>query len=364
MSGLPTPTFPPAHGPQKYFPLFDWLRGVLAMTVVVGHAGLVNLQWAYVAVQVFFALSGWLIGGMLLQMSGRDLPRFFYNRVARIWTPYFAALSLLIAVSLLKEPITNKWIEFVFYKMTFVYNLFGPPRLANERYEMPLDGTGNHFWSICFEEQFYLLAPILLVVLPGRIGRAIPTWIAFCALTPLISHYFEAPIASPSICLGVVSIILVRQYGDLHLTKPSRIVLAALLAASAYGLAAGYPSLAPLFAISVVLLLAVPGRHNAFGALVGGVSYPLYLNHWLGFFVANFALGPLGLRDSTFVHAVSIPAAVVISTCMYFMIDRPVLKYRSHYFSPARARVAMLFAYGTLVLGFAGALWFANYAPR
>src|SRR4051812_6544532 len=108
---------------DDYYPLFDWLRGALAGVVILSHQGLI--EWpnaANLAVQVFFALSGWLIGGMLLQMNRADLPRFYFNRVARIWAPYFVALGLLIGVSVLRDYIGLKWAEFVFYKSTFVYN--------------------------------------------------------------------------------------------------------------------------------------------------------------------------------------------------------------------------------------------------
>ena len=77
------------------------------------------------AVQIFFALSGWLVGGLLVSLPKNELPRFYFNRALRIWCPYFLALGLLVAASLLHDPVTHKWTEFVFYKTTFVYNLFG-----------------------------------------------------------------------------------------------------------------------------------------------------------------------------------------------------------------------------------------------
>src|SRR5690349_10940722 len=114
-----------------YYPAFDYLRIILAITVAAFHAGL--LAWPHtgsLAVQIFFALSGWLIGGILLRSKARDLLRFYFNRSARIWIPYFVAIGLLVSVSLLKDTITQKWLEFIIYKFTFVYDLFGPSQLA------------------------------------------------------------------------------------------------------------------------------------------------------------------------------------------------------------------------------------------
>src|SRR5689334_22655160 len=110
---------------NTYYPAFDYLRIVLAMLVAAGHSKLVLWeQTGNYSVQIFFALSGWLIGNILLQSNARDLPRFYFNRAARIWIPYFVAIILLMIASLLKEKITEKWIEIFFYDVTFVYNFF------------------------------------------------------------------------------------------------------------------------------------------------------------------------------------------------------------------------------------------------
>src|SRR4051794_24080006 len=63
------------------FPLFDWLRFILASAVALSHEGILRWQFAgNFAVQVFFALSGWLIGGILLRAEFKRLPHFYYNR--------------------------------------------------------------------------------------------------------------------------------------------------------------------------------------------------------------------------------------------------------------------------------------------
>lgn len=71
-----------------------------------------------------------------------ELPRFYSNRALRIWVPYYVALALLLLASSLRDPIGSKWLEFAFYKATFVHNLFGVPQLAESRAAMPLQGTG------------------------------------------------------------------------------------------------------------------------------------------------------------------------------------------------------------------------------
>jgi len=124
-----------------YYPYFDYLRIFLASVVVLGHDQVIN--WppfsGSLAVDVFFALSGWLIGGILLRLSKSDLPKFYFNRAVRIWIPYFLAVFLAIAASL---------VEFVFYQISFVYNIFGTSQLACCVNSMPLNGSTNHTSSL------------------------------------------------------------------------------------------------------------------------------------------------------------------------------------------------------------------------
>ena len=118
-----------------------------------------------------------------------------------------------------------------------------------------------------------------------------------------------------------------------------------------------YQTLAPPFSIAVVLLLATLGQPTRLGAIVGGVSYPLYLNHWLGPFVAHATFKPFGLRDSAVSHVLSITFSVFFAYFMYRLVDRPLLQRRSQYYTPARGRAAMLVAYGLVIVGLIVGLW-------
>ncbi len=339
----------------EYYPYFDWLRGVLAMVVVVSHLGLI--VWdnaANLAVQVFFALSGWLIGGILLRTDRADLPRFFFNRAVRIWVPYYVALAILLFISVLRDAKTAKWWEFVAYKITFVYNLFGPAQLAQHRDAMPLRGTGNHFWSVNAEEQFYLLAPLLLVVVPPRIGRSVLVWLAL-ALAAWVTGVYA------SIVFGVLAAAAVGRYGALHHTIPGRALLAIVAVGSATGLALGYDynRLAPWFSIAVVLLLAVRGRQRALGALVGGVSYPMYLNHWVAGYVLNGAFNALKLGPEyrSLFHAATLVVGVAVSVFLYWVVDRQLMARRNGMYTRSRGWAALAAAYCMMAVGITLGLW-------
>ena len=332
-----------------YYPWFDWLRGVLALTVMLAHDGLIH--WSYAgnfAVQVFFALSGWLIGNLLLRTHRSDLSRFYFNRAVRIWVPYYIALALLISASLLRDHAGLKWFEIVLYKATFVYNFFGTSQLAAHVSEMPLAGTGNHFWSVNTEEQFYLLAPLLLVLAAPSLGRARVTWLLLSILAWLTDIF-------PSIVFGVTAAVFASINPALFRQPIARLALALISVVSAACLTMGfsYPKFAPMVAICIVLLLSISGPKQALGALVGGLSYPLYLNHWIGVFVANALARPFGLRESAIAHVLSSLINVALAVGLYLGIERPLLGRRSRWYTPTIGRRATIAAYAMMAAGLA-----------
>jgi len=337
---------------EAYYPAFDVLRIVLALTVTLVHVRLLAF-WeplGNLAVQIFFALSGWLIGGILIRSTPRDLPRFYFNRAARIWIPYFVANGLLIVASLLHDPITAKWGEVFFYNFTFVFNFFGVPQLADHVGAFPLQGTGDHFWSICAEEQFYLVAPFLVTLLPRTAGKSIWLWsvLSACVLASPYWGYFG------SISLGVLASVLRTRFKEWHL-RPSGIVLLGLGAAAAvsaiYLSILPYRIAAPVLSICIVLLLARAGAHSRAASFVGGMSYPMYLNHWIGVFVANFVFEKIGLRGTWLCDVSSVILSVVIAAGLYLAVDRSVKERRDRYFSARRGKQLAWIGFTLVTIG-------------
>lgn len=308
------------------YPLFDWLRFLLASIVVLDHAGMEfpKAFGGYMAVEVFFALSGWLIGGILLKTNREELPRFFFNRSTRIWIPYALAILLLYGFALVREGFSFFWFKYLLFDITFTHQIFTVfPAALNE---MPLDGSGNQFWSISVEEQFYLIAPLLILFM--RSGRSLWLWLIIAACLLLVRESGFAAIA-----LGVCAAIAESQY---KITASSVIRWSAVATAGATAALMALTSsgfLGPLLAVAVVLGLARPGRRSHLAQIAGGLSYPLYLNHWIGVFAVNFVTKRgFPVDFLTFVTAQYV-LNIGIALALYLAVDRQIQLRRGTWYS-------------------------------
>ncbi len=217
---------------------------------------------------------------------------------------------------------------------------------------MPLDGTGGHFWSVNAEEQFYLLAPLILVLLPARYGRRVITWVCI-AIAAWMSKCYA------SIAFGVLAAVLANRYGDFYTHRISRIASGLIVAISIVGFIkhADYDLIAPACAISLVLLLAIRGKRHPGGELAGGTSYPLYLNAWIAVFAVNAIFKHFGFRNVAVHETLVLILSIALGALLYWFFDRQLLARRNQLYSPRIARVTMFVAYGAVALGIVGGLF-------
>ena len=139
--------------------------------VVVYHAALFGFKlpgrvdrFGWIGVDLFFVLSGYLIGGQLLAPLAREqrikLGRFFARRVLRIMPAYFVVL----AIYFLLPP----WREYPEMSQPLWKFLLSVQNIALH------GGTAfSHAWSLAVEDQFYLVLPFLLLLLYRRPRAAI-----------------------------------------------------------------------------------------------------------------------------------------------------------------------------------------------
>jgi peptidoglycan/LPS O-acetylase OafA/YrhL len=153
-----------AHQPKNYFPALDGLRAIAALAVVFYHLNLPGFRWGWSGVQLFFVLSGFLITGILLDT--KDKPHYFKNfyirRSLRIFPIYYLLIFALCIYGLARGFYIKP--DLLPYYLTYTQNyIIGQLNFLTDYW-----GAINHTWSLAIEEQFYLIWPLLIFVLPRR----------------------------------------------------------------------------------------------------------------------------------------------------------------------------------------------------
>jgi peptidoglycan/LPS O-acetylase OafA/YrhL len=177
----------PLHTPLAHVPALDGLRLACCLAVVVGHAawGPMAGRVASFGVDVFFALSGYLITSLLLREHVRlgrvDLRAFYVRRALRILPAYYASLGVAVVLTAaVPLPFTRAFhgpSDARFFTTTLASYLM----LVGNWFDTPLPSTLAVLWSVCIEEQFYLLFPPTFaistrrapVVVPALLGLAV-----------------------------------------------------------------------------------------------------------------------------------------------------------------------------------------------
>lgn len=180
-SGPARPAAAPS-GADDHVPDLDGLRGVATLVVIFAHA--VPVLWAllhggypftrfdwgafyaahagWVAVDLFFVLSGFLITGILLRAKGRPgyYKHFYVRRALRIMPLYYAVLLALFALSLTRVP----WLAVnpgeCLAHAAYLGNYWRSIAVATGQ---PVEcGSLRVYWSLAIEEQFYLAWPLVV----------------------------------------------------------------------------------------------------------------------------------------------------------------------------------------------------------
>jgi peptidoglycan/LPS O-acetylase OafA/YrhL len=116
---------------------------------------------------------------------------------------------------------------------------------------------------------------------------------------------------------------------------------------------------AAVFAVCLVALLARNGTLLPFGEWAGGLSYPLYLNHWIGLFIRKRMTLLLGFGTAATNIAGAI-FAIGLALFHFAVVDRHVLRTRASWYCPRRGAICCAFAYGLLIVGVVGGFLIAR----
>lgn len=163
-----------AHGADQrqgrnYRPDIDGLRAVAVLSITLFHFDFRRVAGGFVGVDVFFVISGYLIGGMVLRQYRADnfqLGEFYERRLRRIVPALAVALlGTTLAATLVLLPVPLEQYAATLMAATLsvsnVYFWLNTDYFAPAAASQPL----LHTWSLGVEEQFYIIFPLLLWLL-------------------------------------------------------------------------------------------------------------------------------------------------------------------------------------------------------
>lgn len=349
------PGAPAGPGRPARMPGLDALRGLAVALVLLNHAAPGTFGAAGVlGVTIFFALSGWLITGVLM----RDLERhgrirfgaFYAARALRLFPPLLLMLTGYVVVEGVFDLLGEAHLvpESLVAALTYTINIPGLPHGSESLY---------HFWTLATEEQFYLVWPLVLAwgwrrgLLRGAVGFSVAGTLVACMLTLLLVSPDAARVYALPTSWGAALLIgcagylgrdaLVRM---LPATAGARravqvgIVVALAAATLLTGIASHtswYVLGVPAVACATVVLISYSGRWRGLptrwlrpAVALGTVSYAAYL--WNGAIVrwvsSDDLLGTLAVVVLTLLAA----------TASWWLVERPVARWRAR--RAARAR--------------------------
>jgi peptidoglycan/LPS O-acetylase OafA/YrhL len=360
--------------PQKLYGL-DHLRAIAILAVLCFHyqffgrpeweAGRIS-KFGWSGVDLFFVLSGFLIAGQLFATVARGKPislrEFFIKRFFRIIPPYLLVLVLYLVFPVMREW-GRPWPAWKYF--TFTLN-FGQ--------DLSHYGSFSHAWSLCVEEQFYLLLPLTFLLFGLKKAGKKPFYLVgglvlFGILVRYLSwKYFAEPYLNTDkfgtkwnefvyyptynrldgLLVGVSIAGLFTFYPRFKdwVNKYSYVILfvgAALLFAawkicivyasydtSTYGfpiIALGYGCVLAAFVSPSCIFYRLKSRLTA---EIATLSYAIYLSHKIVIHLVQKYAETIGLdKNSILVMMLCVICVASVALLMRYVIEKPALQMRN-----------------------------------
>jgi peptidoglycan/LPS O-acetylase OafA/YrhL len=346
---------------SPYIPTLDGWRAVAVCLVIGAHCDIMlgnNGSWlamrfaalfmhAGYGVDIFFALSGFLICTLLLREKERlqtiSISRFYTRRVFRILPPMLVYVIFVSCLASLR-PLPNIGKSELFAVLFFYRNY--------------VEGTWYtaHFWSLAVEEHFYLFAPLFILLLDRKWAiRSALILIAACigiryvefthGMFPGTSIHFRTENRFDGLLWGCLLAFILRspsaeKWLREHLSLP--IFVGTIIAAAALlEVFESQPSRRTIVACAMPILIAytvlnpasIVGRLLELPVLkwIGRISYSLYL--WQTLFLPPMAR-PLGVFQA---FPIALLAPVICASLSFYLVEKPMVGLGHRLATPAEA---------------------------
>jgi peptidoglycan/LPS O-acetylase OafA/YrhL len=359
---------------KKFMPALEGVRGYAFLVVFLVHYNISAARpthiwlWPFfmlrgigwLVVPIFFALSGYLITGILLDTKGREgyFKVFYGRRSVRVFPLYYLVLGLVAVLTWLRDWHWNShYLAYLFYLQNFSGHagIFSIGRYI---------GLG-HLWSLAVEEHFYLLWPIVIWLCPNRssVVRTCCGIIAACFLlricwplfhVSMMSGYWSTFTRADGIVCGAIVAVVEREKGlSQRFTRVCEwVCVAGLVVLSTRTVMSGSSSpmdyfdlvmMTPLAnAMSTAIVVVLISTETSLSRLcsqpwicnIGRKSYGLYLFHnlYVGYFflVVAWKLTPWlgGLKAQLVCAGLAFGLTWVLASVAYRWIEEPAMRMK------------------------------------
>ena len=360
-----------SNNKSKYLPSIDSLRALAVLAVIIYHVDVNYLPGGFLGVDLFFVLSGYLISSLIIKeyrkTGSLNLYNFYIRRARRLLPAvYFMITVGLVVMVLFNEVLLRKshldaifgyiyssnwW--YIFHKLDY-FDSFGA--------QSPF----KHLWSLAIEEQFYMIFPLLFLLVNRKKKSKDGTYklnknflyvILGLILVSLIAHillfdinnisriYFGTDTRAFSLLVGVVGAILypmerlhakVTLQQNMVYSVVSLVSIATLITVMIY--TSEYNTLLYrggflLVAILGLIVIISSGKqHTLMSRLlsfkpvvfIGKISYSLYLWHF-PVLVLTTPVSEIGNPNIIFV-ILRVILTFILATASYVFVETPIRK--------------------------------------
>ena len=360
-----------SNNKSKYLPSIDSLRALAVLAVIIYHVDVNYLPGGFLGVDLFFVLSGYLISSLIIKeyrkTGSLNLYNFYIRRARRLLPAvYFMITVGLVVMVLFNEVLLRKshldaifgyiyssnwW--YIFHKLDY-FDSFGA--------QSPF----KHLWSLAIEEQFYMIFPLLFLLVNRKKKSKDGTYklnknflyvVLGLILVSLIAHillfdinnisriYFGTDTRAFSLLVGVVGAILypmerlhakVTPQQNMIYSVVSLVSIATLITVMIY--TSEYNTLLYrggflLVAILGLIVIISSGKqHTLMSRLlsfkpvvfIGKISYSLYLWHF-PVLVLTTPVSEIGNPNIIFV-ILRVILTFILAAASYVFVETPIRK--------------------------------------
>lgn len=360
-----------SNNKSKYLPSIDSLRALAVLAVIIYHVDVNYLPGGFLGVDLFFVLSGYLISSLIIKeyrkTGSLNLYNFYIRRARRLLPAVYFMITIGLVVMVLFNEVllrkshldaifgyiysSNWW--YIFHKLDY-FDSFGA--------QSPF----KHLWSLAIEEQFYMIFPLLFLLINRKKKSKDGTYklnknflyvVLGLILVSLIAHillfdinnisriYFGTDTRAFSLLVGVVGAILYPME-KLHAKETpqqnimysvvSLVSIATLITVMIYTseyntwlYRGGFLLVAIL---GLIVIISSGKQHTLMSRLlsfkpvvfIGKISYSLYLWHF-PILVLTTPVSEIGNPNIIFV-ILRIILTFALATASYVFVETPIRK--------------------------------------